>query len=251
MVKLSSLSLLGDHSFSKSVVSECRWTEPNKYGKRFVVVGTTPLTYVGTDKAQSEGLKPLVITGELSKYFPPEFRDKPLLPPLLVVNIANTELRAVAIRKLNLTEAEKVVLNGYRELPLPRPPEHVYKAAPRDGVWATPPFLHNGSVPNLYEMLVSAAERTKKFYLGGDFDPVKVGLDTSATSGTFLMDTTLLGNSNAGHSFQDGPRGDGIIGPLFSDEQRWALVEYLKSIPETPGRVTPFGGFPEGQLPQK
>jgi hypothetical protein len=63
-------------------------------------------------------------------------------------------------------------------------------------------------------------------------------------SGTFLMDTTLLGNSNAGHSFQDGPRGDGIIGPLFSDEQRWALVEYLKSIPETPGRVTPFGGPP-------
>jgi len=41
-------------------------------------------------------------------------------------------------------------------------------------------------------MLIPAAERTKKFYLGGDFDPVKVGLDTTATSGTFLMDTTLL-----------------------------------------------------------
>jgi hypothetical protein len=37
---------------------------------------------------------------------------------------------------------------------------------------------------------------------------------------------------------------------LLTDEQRWALVEYLKSIPETPGRVTPFGGFPEGRLPQ-
>jgi hypothetical protein len=227
-----------------------RWTEPNKYGKRFVLVGTIPQTYVGTDKAQSEALKPLVITGELSKFFPPEFR-KPLLPPLVVVNLANREVRGVAIRKLKLTQAEEVILNGYRELPLPRPPEHVYKAAPRDGVWATPPFLHNGSVPNLFEMLRPAAERTKKFYLGGDFDPVKVGFDTSATSGTFLMDTTLLGNSNAGHSFQDGPRGNGIIGPLFSDEQRWALVEYLKSIPETPGRVTPFGGFPEGQLPQK
>ncbi len=69
-------------------------------------------------------------------------------------------------------------------------------------------------MPNLYEMLIPAAERTKKFYLGGDFDPVKVGLDTTATSGTFLMDTTLLGNSNAGHSFQDGPRGDGVVGPL-------------------------------------
>ena len=110
--------------------------------------------------------------------------------------------------------------------------------------------MHNGSVPNLYEMLIPAAERTKKFYLGGDFDPVKVGLDTTATSGTFLMDTTLLGNSNAGHSFQNGPRGEGIIGPLLTEDQRWALVEYLKSIPEEPGRITPFGGFPEGRLPQ-
>ena len=100
-------------------------------------------------------------------------------------------------------------------------------------MWATPPFMHNGSVPNLYEMLIPARERTKKFYHGQEFDPVKVGLDTTATSGGFLMDTTLLGNSNAGHSFEEGPRGNGVIGPLLRDEQRWALVEYLKSIPET------------------
>jgi hypothetical protein len=65
------------------------------------------------------------------------------------------------------------------------------------------------------------------------------------------MDTTLLGNSNAGHSFQDGPRGDGIIGPPLTDDQGRALVEYLKSIPEGPGRVTPFGGPPATPLPQK
>jgi len=50
--------------------------------------------------------------------------------------------------------------------------------------------------------------------------------------------------------FQNGPRGEGIIGPLLTEDQRWALVEYLKSIPEEPGRITPFGGFPEGRLPQ-
>jgi hypothetical protein len=78
-----------------------------------------------------------------------------------------------------------------------------------------------------------------------------VGVDTTCGPGTFEMDTALLGNSNAGHSFQDSPRGDGVIGPLLSDEQRWALVEYLKSIPETPGRVTPFGGPPETGAAQK
>ena len=221
------------------------WSEPNKYGKRFILVGVVPQTYVGTDKTQFEALGPFAITGDLSKFLPPEFRGKPMLPPFIFSTVLGAEARAVAIRKLNLSEAQELDLNGYRELPSPRPPEHVYKAAPRDGVWATAPFMHNASVPNLYEMLIPAAERTKKFYLGGDFDPVKVGLDTTATSGTFLMDTTLLGNSNAGHSFQDGPRGNGVIGPLLTDDQRWALVEYLKSIPEQPGRVTPFGGPPE------
>jgi RoxA-like, cytochrome c-like len=220
-----------------------RWSEPNKYGKRFILVGLTPQSYVGTEP-QLFTLRPLAITGELSKFLPPEFRDKPLLEPFIFSGLLGAEARKTAIRKLQLTQAQEVELYGYRELPTPRPPDRVYKAAPRDGVWATPPFLHNGSVPNLYEMLIPAAERTKKFYLGGDFDPVKVGLDTTATSGTFLLDTTLLGNSNAGHSFQDGPRGDGIVGPLLTDDQRWALVEYLKSIPETPGRITPFGGPP-------
>jgi hypothetical protein len=221
-----------------------RWTEPNKYGKRFIVVGLTPQSYVGTEP-QFDTLRPLAITGELSKFLPPEFRDKPLLPPFIFSAVLGDEAMEVAIRKLKLTEAQQLVLNGYRELPKPPGPDRVYKAAPRDGVWATPPFLHNGSVPNLYEMLIPTAERTKKFYLGGDFDPVKVGFDTTATSGTFLLDTTLLGNSNAGHSFQDGPRGNGVVGPLLTDDQRWALVEYLKSIPEQPGRVTPFGGPPE------
>jgi hypothetical protein len=40
------------------------------------------------------------------------------------------------------------------------------------------------------------------------------------------------------------PGVNGIIGPLLTDQERWALVEYLKSIPEEAGRVTPFGGPP-------
>jgi len=107
--------------------------------------------------------------------------------------------------------------------------------------------MHNGSVPNLYEMLIPASERTKKFYIGREFDPVKVGLDISGKSGSFLLDTTERGNSNAGHSFENGPRGNGVIGPLLTEDQRWALVEYLKSIPETAGQVTPFGGPPNAR----
>jgi hypothetical protein len=223
------------------------WTEPNKYGKRFVLVGLVPQTYVGTDRTQFEAAKPFVFTGAVGNYLPGEFKGKPMVPADLLFIVGQRPVLERALSQLKLTEAEEADLHGYRELPTPRPPDHVYKAAPRDGVWATPPFMHNGSVPNLYEMLIPAAERTTKFYIGREFDPVKVGLDTNAATGTFLMDTTLLGNSNAGHSFQNGPRGNGTIGPLLTDDQRWALVEYLKSIPEVPGRVTPFGGPPENR----
>ncbi len=218
------------------------WTEPNKYGKRFVRVGLVPQTDVGTDPGQFDDIRPYALTGQLGSYLPPPYRGAEILPTGVLFALLRGRILDKALEQLKLTEPQMLDLHGYREFPLPAPPMGVYKAAPRDGVWATPPFLHNGSVPNLYEMLLPAKERTKKFYVGREFDPVKVGLDTSGRSETFLFDTSLRGNSNAGHSFEDAPRGNGVIGALFTDEQRWALVEYLKSIPEEAGRVTPFGG---------
>ena len=220
------------------------WTPANKYGKRFVEVGIIPQKYVGTDPMQFEDLRPYAITGQLSSYLPPPFKGKDIMPTGVLYNTLQKEILDKALGKLTQTEAETVKLHGYRELPIPPPQQGAYKAAPRDGVWATPPFLHNGSVPNLYEMLIPAKERTKKFYLGREFDPVKVGLDTSGNSGKFLVDTTLVGNSNAGHSFENAPLGNGVIGRLLTDQERWAIVEYLKSIPEQAGQVTPFGGTP-------
>jgi hypothetical protein len=231
-----------------------RWTEPNKYGKSYILVGLTPQTSVGTDGTYFE-THPFSITGELSNSLPPEFKGKPILSTLAFFVAVSGPVVDTAVRKLNLTEAQQLDLHGYRVpgggLSTGAPPDQAYKAAPRDGVWATAPFLRNGSVPNLYEMLIPAAERTKKFFLGGDFDPVRVGLDTKATSGTFLMDTTLPGNSNAGHSFENSPRGNGVVGSLLSEDDRLAIIEYLKSIPEEAGRVTPFGGPPETSSPQK
>lgn len=218
------------------------WTEPNKYGKRFIEVGIVPQSYVGTDPTQFEDFQPYVLTAQLAPYLPEPFRGKALVPMPVLNLTAGKALLETAEKKLNLTPEQELKLHGYREYPLPHPPERSYKAAPRDGVWAEPPYLHNGSVPNLYEMLIPAKERTKKFYVGRDFDSVKVGVDTSGNSGKFLVDTTLEGNSNAGHSFENAPLGNGVIGPLLTDEERWELVEYLKSIPEEAGRVTPFGG---------
>jgi hypothetical protein len=218
------------------------WTKPNKYGKRFIQVGIVPQKYVGTDPMQFEDVRPFALTAELAPNLPVPLKDKTLVPGGYLYLGLQESILAAALKKVEQTREEALKMHGYRELPVPRPAERSYKAGPRDGVWATPPFMHNGSVPNLYEMLLPAAQRTKKFYLGRDFDPVKVGVDTSGKSGTYQIDTTLIGSSNAGHSFENAPLGNGVIGPLLTDEERWELVEYLKSIPEEPGRVTPFGG---------
>ena len=222
------------------------WTEPNKDGKRYVLVGLIAQAYVGTDPNQFETVREYAITRQLAPYLPGPYKDKDLAPTGDIYYAVAKGVLERAIAQAKIPPGEMPNLLGYRELPTPKPPERVYKAAPRDGVWATPPFMHNGSVPNLYEMFVPARERTKKFCIGREFDPVKVGLDTTCNTGAFLIDTAVRGNSNAGHSFENAPRGNGVIGPLLSDEQRWALVEYLKSIPEEPGRVTPFGGPPPG-----
>jgi hypothetical protein len=163
-----------------------------------------------------------------------------------------------------------------------------YRARPHDGVWATPPYLHNSSVPNLYQMLVPVESRSKKFYLGSTrFDPKHVGYETHEFPGAFELDTSLPGNSNSGHEFRnlkleeleftdwDGKSTreqrwvsvlgvsveslksmsaaerwertrkasesalkdqrarrvkPGVLGPEFTEEERWQLVEYLKTL---------------------
>jgi hypothetical protein len=127
-----------------------------------------------------------------------------------------------------------------------------YKPRPLQGVWATPPFLHNGSVPNLYEMLSPAYERSTKFYIGRrEFDPVKVGyvLEPLAKGG-FWFDTRLPGNFNTGHEFRSGyvPYDEnnpqvqyGVIGPELTPQERFEIIEYLKIHQDgpmpPPGRV--------------
>jgi hypothetical protein len=97
--------------------------------------------------------------------------------------------------------------------------EFPYKARPLNGIWATAPYLHNGSVPNLDELLKPPAKRVKSFKVGSrEFDPLHVGYRID--EGDFVFDTTLQGNSNAGHDY----------GREFTDDERKQLIEYLKSL---------------------
>jgi len=98
---------------------------------------------------------------------------------------------------------------------------------PLDGLWLRAPYLHNGSVPTLQDLLEPAANRPRQFYRGYDvYDKVKVGFVSDvATEGEkhfFRYDTKVAGNSNAGH---EGKR----YGTELADNDKEALIEFLKS----------------------
>jgi hypothetical protein len=113
-----------------------------------------------------------------------------------------------------------------------------YQAPPLDGIWATAPYLHNGTVPTLHALLQSST-RPQRFTRppSTDFEhynPVHVGWRFTEVSAEepastarrstfqakFIVDTARFGMDNHGHTFGD----------RLSDEQRMELIEYLKTL---------------------
>jgi hypothetical protein len=102
-----------------------------------------------------------------------------------------------------------------------------YANQPLDGIWLRGPYLHNGSVPTLRELLEPAAKRRREFYRGYDvIDRTRVGFisDRSEEGGRpfFKFDTRLPGNGNQGHEGDE-------YGTSLSSEEKDALVEFLKT----------------------
>ncbi len=112
-------------------------------------------------------------------------------------------------------------------------PQPGYVAPPLDGVWATAPYLHDGSVPTIAALLDST-KRPKywtRSYVSTDYDQAGVGwmftvvdhgqaAETNAQTRVRLYDTTLLGYGNGGHTFGDG----------LSASERTAVLEYVKTL---------------------
>jgi hypothetical protein len=132
----------------------------------------------------------------------------------------------------------------YRHLTNKWRDDRQYIARPHLAVWATAPFLHNGSVPNLYELLSPTKDRHTCFYLSPnmEFDPVMVGFVVSECVAPptfrdplagFEFNTQRYGNGNQGHEFRgpcDAPtKGSGVLGCEISHDDRWAIIEYLKT----------------------
>jgi len=104
-------------------------------------------------------------------------------------------------------------------------PTDGYANHPLDGIWLRAPYLHNGSVPNLRDLLNPVNERPVNFYRGNDvYDQHNVGFVSSEAQGNgrtfYRFDTRDRGNGNQGH----------LYGVGLSPQDKNALLEYLKTL---------------------
>ncbi len=213
-------------------------TPENEFGKQFILTKSHPLLRIGTDPQMVQNFitrsaKP----GALRKFLDNKYEGADDVPAIellkaavkgaIKLKLAETGLQGDALKEY----ANK--LSGLRTPPLINPPLSnlaTYKARPLNGIWATAPFLHNGSVPNLYQLLLPDNQRVKTFSVGShEFDPENVGYRTDAG---FEFKTDLRGNLNTGHSGPHFTQTKGEDGNYrdFTDDERWSLLEYMKTL---------------------
>jgi hypothetical protein len=107
----------------------------------------------------------------------------------------------------------------------PAPPKGAYESRVLHGIWATAPYLHNGSVASLAELLKPASQRQQRFAIGPDYDLENIGIASNQTQAGNIRETTGCddlnsGNSHCGHEF----------GTSLPDADKKALLEYLKTL---------------------
>ena len=228
----------------RSVQTNGRWVQHLKM---------LPVDYIGTDPGAANNIADHRFDLSALQWDPAELAklDVQLQPPpaepLDMSKLSSAKGLAYvtafvgnrAYREAKIPEAERPEMDGFG-LPIGVRELRAYKARPLAGAWATAPFLHNGSVPSLYQLLSPQDERATTFFKGTfEYDPRHLGYRTEAFTNGFKFDTRITGNHNSGHEFRAGKLGNGVIGRLLQPQERWALLEYLKVL----------GGPLEAQLP--
>lgn len=241
------------------------WTAKNRWGKQYLNVVNVGVEEIGTDNTEmmnfytrTANTSNLTLDGAATQN-----GVKKLGTYLSAADGLQTVTAAVANQwyfeqgivtqtnpKLFTPKEHEVVdmLNGYRDNVVNMTPP-TYRARPLNGIWATASYLHNGSVPNLYQLFIPASERATKFITGRkEYDPVNVGYATcfddaclalykekgySIFSVKDFQGNAIAGNSNAGHEFKgDGKTniGEGVVGRALTEKERWDIIEYLKTL---------------------
>ena len=229
-------------------VDEYELSEPNSIGRQFTKVVRVPYYEVGTDEAfavdygmrtDKTGILGSVLAQKspdtvdpatgltFGEQVPETFSSLALLGVSTQVAVSNHEgtiafaiQAAQAYPELSLEDAKAALhlenIAGHTDRPQFVPTN--YRAKPLNGIAFTGPFLHNGSVRTLKDLLEAPENRPTSFLIGStDYDVEGAGY---VDGGSFLLDTTIRGNGKEGHSY----------GTQLSSDDKAALLEYMKSL---------------------
>jgi mono/diheme cytochrome c family protein len=189
-----------------------------KNNKTFFVLRMLPTDKVGTDPLDAKNFAERRLDASSIK----DDAGKQMGKDVAGAEIIGMVLSGIINRRYaetNLPVDQQEEWNGYRANLLRACSS--YPARPLAGVWANAPYLHNGSVHSLYQLLLPENERDKKFFKGSvEFDPVQVGYEMTEFPGAFEFDTSFPGNANTGHQY----------GTSLSQEERMDLIEFLKDL---------------------
>lgn len=204
------------------------WWTKNEAGEPILKVENIPISHIGTDSAQAADMLNRTVS------VPADLGLKSSSFAFALGELVEKTVNYVFDQKKPpVSAADRKRIDGY--MPNELRGELAYKVRPLNGVWATPPYLHNGSVPTIEHLLGDPKDRPSKFYLGNrEYDPVKLGYKIDEITNGFLFDTSIRGNRNTGHEFRKEYSKDkeiqGVIGPALSPDDRKAIIEFLKTL---------------------
>jgi mono/diheme cytochrome c family protein len=226
--------------------TDCHGAKPGQVQFPNVQTWATPLIDVGTDSAQYEILRWKAKTGVLQGAEIPHLRE-PLEANDYALNVLATSVLGAIIQNRLFPSKDEIGQDLVAKLRNPPPSleglkgaymvfqdlraigkglenaSPVYEARVMEGIWAAAPYLHNGSVPTLAELLKPAAERVASFAVGPAYDTQNVGLAVEQTKVDYTLKTTdcsdrSSGSSRCGHEY----------GTQLKPDEKKALLEYLK-----------------------
>lgn len=241
--------------------ADCHWLEPVKAGVTRGLVNRTwctPVIPAGTDIAEWAILErnvdtgvlagasipggvtldktdtplrllTMAVTGSLIDHFFPPGRVLLAPAPTQPEKLFTGELADIPTIFTPLAQGQSLAPpmiqcgTDYAEVP-----KHGYEARALFGIWAAAPYLHNGSVPTLADLLEPSASRPASFAVGAAYDPAKIGLAAGQPGLATTLTTTgcedrLSGNSRCGHEGHE-------YGTDLSPDDKKALLEFLKTL---------------------
>jgi hypothetical protein len=231
--------------------------EPNIYGKTYYQLPMVKLDVLGTDPGDATSFADRqVYTGPLKDVL---FDGQEQVGVGVALQKTTTQIMNRLFKEARVPPDQQPLISGFRANDFRAP--LAYPARPLGGYWTTGPFLHNGSIPSMYQLLSPQKERDSSFWTGSaEFDPVRLGYSTESmrggfnfktrynwaevawnavagvfTSGEFAVTRKIPGNSNEGHEFRNAPKGTpGVIGPYLTPSERMDIIEYLKVLRDVP-----------------